>query len=154
MRISDWSSDVCSSDLHVSRTPLSSPASHRAAPLSVDAGAIRAALRNRRKLFFHYCNAEGRASERTVRPLALAFYGPVWLLIAWCELRADFRAFRLDRMRDMTVLEARFAEERGKTLHDFVLADRARRAEAHRKEGDCGKEDGERAAALPALVGN
>src|SRR3546814_10445743 len=96
MRISDWSSDVCSSDLHVSRTPLSAPASHRAAPLSVDAGAIRAALRNRRKLFFHYCNAEGRASERTVRPLALAFYGPVWLLIAWCELRADFRAFRLE----------------------------------------------------------
>jgi len=31
-------------------------------------------------------------------------------------------------MRDMTVLEQRFAEERGKTLHDFVVADRARRA--------------------------
>jgi hypothetical protein len=32
-------------------------------------------------------------------------------------------------MREMTVLEIRFAEERGKTLHDFVVADRARRAE-------------------------
>ena len=110
----------------VSRTPLSAPADHRAAPLRVDAGAIRAALRNRRKLQFHYCNAAGRASERAVRPLALAFYGPVWLLIAWCELRDDFRAFRLDRMERMTVLEERFAEERGKTLHDFVVADRAR----------------------------
>jgi len=129
---------------HVSRTPLSAPADHRAAPLSVDAGAIRAALRNRRKLHFHYCNAEGRASERTVRPLALAFYGPVWLLIAWCELRDDFRAFRLDRMREMTVLEARFAEERGKTLHDFVVADRARRAQE--------RDEQERAAQLQALV--
>ncbi len=113
----------------VSRTPLSAPADHRAAPLSVDAAAIRAALRSRNKLHFHYCNAEGRASERAIRPLALAFYGPVWLLIAWCELRGDFRAFRLDRMREMTVLEDRFTEERGKTLHDFVVADRARRAD-------------------------
>ena len=91
-----------------------------------------------------------------MRPLALAFYGPVWLLIAWCELREDFRAFRLDRMREMTVLETRFAEERGKTLHDFVVADRARRAEERRKED--GKEDGgptrepARAARLPELV--
>lgn len=110
----------------VERTPLAAPADHSAAPMSVDAAAIRAALRNRRKLHFHYRNAEGRASERAVRPLALAFYGPVWLLIAWCELRGDFRAFRLDRMHEMTVLEERFAEERGKTLHDFVVADRAR----------------------------
>jgi predicted DNA-binding transcriptional regulator YafY len=113
----------------ISRTQLSAPADHRAAPLSVDAGAIRAALRSRRKLHFSYCNAEGRASERTVRPLALAFYGPVWLLIGWCELRVDFRAFRLDRMAEMTVREERFAEERGKTLHDFVVADRARKAQ-------------------------
>ncbi|WP_193367745.1 helix-turn-helix transcriptional regulator [Pelagibius marinus] len=113
---------------HVSRTPLSAPADHRAAPLSVDAAAIRAALRSRHKLHFHYCNAEARASERSVRPLALAFYGPVWLLIAWCELRDDFRAFRLDRMERMTVLDERFAEERGKTLRDFVAVDRARRA--------------------------
>jgi predicted DNA-binding transcriptional regulator YafY len=114
---------------HVSRTPLSAPSDHRAAPLEVDAGAIRAALRSRNKLHFHYCNAEGRASERVVRPLAMAFYGPVWLLIAWCELRVDFRAFRLDRMKQMTVLAERFAEERGKTLHDFVVADKARRAD-------------------------
>ncbi|MEQ8354852.1 MAG: YafY family protein [Kiloniellaceae bacterium] len=113
----------------VSRTPLSAPADHKAAPLSVDAGAIRAALRSRHKLHFDYCNAEGRTSVRAVRPLALAFYGPVWLLIAWCELRADFRAFRLDRMTEMKVLDERFAEERGKTLHDFVVADRARRAD-------------------------
>jgi len=113
----------------ISRTQLSAPADHRAAPLSIDPAAIRAALRNRHKLHFHYCNAEGRTSARAVRPLALAFYGPVWLLIAWCELRGDFRAFRLDRMEEMTVLDQRFAEERGKTLHDFVVADRARRAE-------------------------
>ncbi len=55
-----------------------------------------------------------------MRPLSLAYFGPVWLLAAWCELRDDFRTFRLDRMRDFAVTEERFRAERGKTLHDFL----------------------------------
>jgi predicted DNA-binding transcriptional regulator YafY len=55
-----------------------------------------------------------------VRPLALSFYGPVWLLAAWCELRQDFRSFRLDRMAELDVLDERFPPERGKTLQDFL----------------------------------
>jgi predicted DNA-binding transcriptional regulator YafY len=81
--------------------------------------------------------------------LALAFYGPVWLLISWCELRVDFRAFRLDRMAEMTVLEERFAEERGKTLHDFVVADRARKAQLSDRSAAAA-----RRAAEPEAVGD
>ena len=70
----------------------------------------------------HFCYRDGeeRESARTVRPLALSFYGPSWLLAAWCELRADFRSFRLDRMSRLDVLDERFRPERGKTLHDFL----------------------------------
>ena len=59
-------------------------------------------------------------SERTVRPLSLAFFGPVWLLAAWCELRNDFRTFRLDRIEKFSVTSDRFRPERGKTLQDFL----------------------------------
>ena len=63
---------------------------------------------------------EELADSATVRPRSLAYVGPVWLLAAWCELREDFRTFRLDRIENFAVLEERFRPERGKTLHDFL----------------------------------
>ena len=101
-------------------TALLAPARHFAEPISVDTGALRQALRRRRKIHLLYRDGEERLSERTVRPLALSFYGPVWLLAAWCELRADFRSFRLDRMARAEILDDAFGPERGKTLHDFL----------------------------------
>ena len=55
-----------------------------------------------------------------VRPLALAFYPPVWLLVGWCELRSDFRNFRLDRMRAVDLRAEIFADEPGRTLADYL----------------------------------
>jgi predicted DNA-binding transcriptional regulator YafY len=49
-------------------------------------------------LFIGYRDAEGAATERSVRPLGLWFWGKVWTLIAWCDLRDDFRMFRIDRI--------------------------------------------------------
>jgi predicted DNA-binding transcriptional regulator YafY len=47
-------------------------------------------------------DAEGAKTERPVRPLGLWFWGKVWTLVAWCELRDDFRMFRVDRIADIT----------------------------------------------------
>ena len=58
-----------------------------------------------------------------MRPLCLAYFGPVWLLSAWCELRDDFRTFRLDRIDGFAVQADRFRLEAGKTLHDFLKRD-------------------------------
>jgi predicted DNA-binding transcriptional regulator YafY len=69
---------------------------------------------------FDYTDILRQKSRRTVRPLSLAYFGPVWLLAAWCELRNDFRTFRLDRMVDFSVTLETFRPERGKTLHDFL----------------------------------
>ena len=69
---------------------------------------------------FRYTDVLAQGSERTVRPLSLAYFGPVWVLAAWCELREDFRTFRLDRMEDFAVTADRFRPEPGKTLHDFL----------------------------------
>jgi len=83
--------------------------------------AAREALVERRKLRFRYGDASGSATERTVRPLGIFFWGRTWTLAAWCELRTDFRNFRLDRVGDLTVQD-RFEEEPGRTLRDMLAA--------------------------------
>ncbi|MCG8443616.1 MAG: YafY family transcriptional regulator [Caulobacterales bacterium] len=83
--------------------------------------AIERAVERRRRLTLAYVDAAGEPTERTVRPLALLFWGKVWTLAAWCELRGDFRMFRPDRMQAMTEAE-RFKPEPGKTLTDFYRA--------------------------------
>lgn len=53
-------------------------------------------------LLLDYNDANDQKTERPVRPLGLWFWGKVWTLVAWCELREDFRMFRVDRISDMT----------------------------------------------------
>jgi predicted DNA-binding transcriptional regulator YafY len=80
---------------------------------------LRAAIRGHRKVAFAYEGEREAASSRTVRPLGLFYWRSSWSLGAWCELRTDFRNFRLDRMRDVATLDATFIPEPGRTLADF-----------------------------------
>lgn len=80
---------------------------------------LRRAIRERRKVRLAYEDREGAATERTVRPLGLFFWGNAWSLGAWCELRRSFRNFRLDRMGEARPLGEAFAPEPGKTLEDL-----------------------------------
>lgn len=105
---------------YMANTALLAPPSHRMEPISFDLAELRRAVRSQCKVRFRYTDVLRQKSERSVRPLSLAYFGPVWLLAAWCELRDDFRTFRLDRIADFSVLEERFRPERGKTLHDFL----------------------------------
>ena len=79
----------------------------------------REALIAQRRLRFSYENERGEATERTVRPLGVFFWGRTWTLAAWCEMRVAFRNFRLDRVRDATLGE-RFEDEAGRTLKDLL----------------------------------
>ena len=79
---------------------------------------IERACEDRTRLTLSYADEAGAETERPVRPLGLWFWGKVWTLVAWCELREDFRMFRVDRIREMTAGE-RFREERGRRLSDF-----------------------------------
>ena len=56
------------------------------------------AIRNATSLRLRYTDDSGAGTTRPVRPLGLAFWGKVWTLIAWCDLRDDFRMFRVDRI--------------------------------------------------------
>ncbi len=81
--------------------------------------AIRAAIRARQKLNVDYLSAQGEETWRTIRPLALDYWGRVWTATCWCELSGDFIELRVDRIRTLSVLPALFVEEEGKTLADF-----------------------------------
>ncbi len=99
--------------------------------------ALHDACLSRRVVRMGYERLDGERSHRRVRPLALAFWGGVWTLVAWCEERTDFRVFRVDRMDPIEVLEESFLERREQTLAAFLAAERAIREHAReRKPGD------------------
>ena len=79
---------------------------------------LERAAEGRRRLQITYIDGHGRHSERAVRPLGLCFWGKVWTLAAWCELRRDFRVFRIDRIQGVDEVGG-FAVEPGRTLRDF-----------------------------------
>lgn len=81
--------------------------------------ALERAIEGRDVLKLDYRDESGRGTERDIRPLGLWFWGKVWTLIAWCELREDFRAFRIDRIATVAPSGRTFKPERGKLLADF-----------------------------------
>lgn len=85
-------------------------------------GLLRRAITERRIVALDYRDADERTSTREVRPLALYFWGPTWTLAAWCELRQDFRNFRVDRIAGATLREQTFELVSPVTLADFVAA--------------------------------
>ena len=105
---------------YMEETALLAPSDHYAEPIKIDPSLLRQAVREHRKVQLHYQDGEHKETARTVRPLALTFYGPVWLLASWCELRQDFRSFRLDRIAELTILTQTFWPEPGKTIRDFL----------------------------------
>ena len=54
--------------------------------------------------------------------MGLWFWEKVRTLVAGCELRDDFRMFRLDRISQIKNDGGAFRPERGKTLADFYRA--------------------------------
>jgi predicted DNA-binding transcriptional regulator YafY len=82
--------------------------------------AVRDAINAQQVLKMDYRREDGETSSREVRPLALYFWGAVWTLAAWCELRADFRSFRVDRISNACNAGRPFSDEAGKTLDDFM----------------------------------
>ncbi|MEX0284065.1 MAG: helix-turn-helix transcriptional regulator [Paracoccaceae bacterium] len=80
---------------------------------------VEAAVEQSLRLRLSYTDAKGQVSDRVIRPLGLWFWGKVWTVVGWCELRDTFRMFRVDRIAAMTEMEERFKPEKGKTLRDF-----------------------------------
>jgi predicted DNA-binding transcriptional regulator YafY len=106
---------------------------HRMKPyLRTRLDTLHMASKTQRVASFKYVREDGEPSQRTVWPLALVFWSGVWTLTSWCELRDDFRDFRLDRMDEVAILERTFSPQKGQRLEDHlrkVVASSAERRE-------------------------
>jgi predicted DNA-binding transcriptional regulator YafY len=89
-----------------------SPPRRAREPEGVDMAKARAAIHGGRKIRIAYRDEQGRASERTIWPVMIGYFETVRLLAAWCELRQDFRHFRIDRIASADFLDERYPARR------------------------------------------
>ncbi|MDP3525275.1 MAG: YafY family protein [Hoeflea sp.] len=80
---------------------------------------IRDAIRSSRKLTIDYADVNGAASRRTIWPIALAFFDRTRVIVAWCELRKDFRHFRADRIVSLTLEPMRYPQRRAALMKQW-----------------------------------
>lgn len=78
---------------------------------------LQFALTNCILIEIEYTDEKGRSTNRKIEPFALLSTDN-WLLIAWCQLREDFRYFRLDRINKLKFLQEKFTPHK-MTLQDF-----------------------------------
>jgi predicted DNA-binding transcriptional regulator YafY len=81
---------------------------------------LRSAIKARQKVRLTYTSRETAVTSRVIRPLHMEYWGRVWTLTSWCELRNGFRVFRLDLIESAEALPDLFVDEPGKTLADYV----------------------------------
>ena len=86
---------------------------------------IDSATRHRRVLALVYA-VDGRESRRDIRPIALWFWGAKWTFVAWCELRRDFRMFRIDRIEGLDETGRTFPDDAAHSLDAFMAQVRER----------------------------
>ena len=93
---------------------------HERPEITVDVAALRQAAWDELAVDMIYADKREKVSERRVLPLSLVFMDNTSMLLAWCTLRQDFRAFRVDRMKQLAVTEESFRPNRVSLLRDFT----------------------------------
>ena len=81
---------------------------------------VHRAVSAQQALALRYRDEAGNQSQREVLPLGLFFWGERWLLVTWCELREDYRCFRLDRCLEFSATGRHFSERADRSLSDFL----------------------------------
>ena len=92
-------------------------------PLAIDPGTVRAAMWDERVVEIDYADAEGRPTRRCIWPLSVVFFERALIVLAFCTLRQDFRAFRLDRIRHLHLTGNSFRPRRAVLLRQYLERD-------------------------------
>lgn len=97
----------------------------------VDLSEVRSAIHENRKMRVGYTDEKGATTQRTIWPIAMAYYTDATLIGAWCELRQDYRHFRVDRIASSRVLEERFPADNGRLMKEWLSLRQGRAEAAH-----------------------
>jgi len=82
---------------------------------------LRRAIKQKNRMMLHYKRVDDVRSKRMVWPLGLFFWGKVWTMVAWCEVRNDFRQFRVDRIEQLKIMSDNFLTNENQTLTCYLL---------------------------------
>lgn len=118
--------------LALRESSLFAPAFGASAAVTISEAALRRAIRENRKVRLHYRDLSERETHRTVWPVLVGYFERTRGLMAWCELRSDFRHFRTDRILAMEVLNQQPPRRRA-----ILLKEWERQLEREKEEG-CG----------------
>lgn len=66
---------------------------------------IRQAIGDSKEIDFQYIDPTGKRTRRRVEPYSLILKGDKWYLYGWCNLRQNFRLFKLSRIKGLAVLD-------------------------------------------------
>ena len=97
---------------------LAGPARRRPAD-AIDLREVRRAIREQRKARIDYVTGTADRTTRVVWPIGLGFFERARVVIAWCEMRGDFRSFRTDRVVTWTTLDDPLPRSRPALLQEW-----------------------------------
>ena len=82
---------------------------------------LRHSIKESMKVKIEYCKLDSdEKSSRIVWPLGLVYWGKVWTLISWCELRNDYRVFRIDRITHVECMKEAFETTPERSLKHYL----------------------------------
>lgn len=94
---------------------------HKEDTSALDLRQVRQAMRDQRKMHITYQDKDGTASDRTIWPIVLGFVESKRFIAGWCELRKDFRLFRVDRIEKAQFLDERYEGNRHQLVKQWRL---------------------------------
>jgi predicted DNA-binding transcriptional regulator YafY len=105
------------------------PERRNVAPVQVDPALLRDAIRKELRLRIAYRDDAGQETERVIWPFVIGFFEQHKVVAAWCELRNDYRNFRIDRIATLAATGERTPRRRHALLKEWREQMDARAAE-------------------------
>jgi proteasome accessory factor C len=87
-----------------------------------DLGLVRQAVAESRALYCSYINSSGEISNREIEPLLIESRESQWYLRGFCRTNQEVRVFRLDRMREIQLLDTVIDQANRASLDDEIYS--------------------------------
>lgn len=81
---------------------------------------IQQAISTKQVIEIEYKSQEEKESTRCVEPIGLIFYAFSWHLIGWCQMRSDYRDFKLSRISKLKVSLKPFKNQQHISVKDYM----------------------------------
>ena len=82
---------------------------------------LQQAVVHKKIVLLHYrSNLKEEITRRKVEPIGLLHYGSAWHLIGWCQLRNDYRDFRMSRMLGVTLDDHTFDPTSHPSIREYI----------------------------------